>query len=296
MLHLDELESPTLASAALPRTRGADPVPESVQSLDRRGYVALGSGELAAAEQHFRRALQRRQRASGAERQGLPQAFGRLGLVAVHRGDLEAAQSLFELGVELARALRPRLLVDDAMLLQNLGLARRCGRLDEAERLHAEALAIKVASLGWSHPCVATTLTSQGYLALLRRRCAEALDCFERARMILERADGELSPDLAHVLMGAGRAHLHLAQAAAAERAFAAALQIRERLLAPVAQRSRSRFALACARWPRAPASARALAERALRDYATSRRPDPRLLQRMRAWLEQRPSLYFAAA
>src|SRR5690606_5345468 len=84
-----------------------EPAVESeVEELERLGQSALSEGRLDEAEAQFRRALQRRQGAGLGGQHGLPQAFGRLGMVAVARGDKEGARELFELGVDLARGVR----------------------------------------------------------------------------------------------------------------------------------------------------------------------------------------------
>src|SRR5688572_8161490 len=111
LTHYDTAEeSPTMyfspVSTATRQDVLADVVAE-IRALERRGQVALSSGHRNAAEELFREASALRQRAGGAALSGLPQTFGRLGLVAVHRGDLQQAQDLFELGLDLARAQRP---------------------------------------------------------------------------------------------------------------------------------------------------------------------------------------------
>lgn len=210
-------ESPTLYFSPVSqltevRAFAADPeLLRRISASDRRGQVALGSGDLAGAEACFAESLELRQRGGSAAQAGMPQAFGRLAVVALRRGQTQRARDLFELGLEIARALRTQLSADDAMLLQNLGyIARMAGDLDEAERCYASALSIKLLAVGERHSTVATTLCSQG-MVLLRRGCPEAaLAKFERAREIHEAATGTLSAGLGHVHMGTGSALLKL--------------------------------------------------------------------------------------
>lgn len=287
-------ESPTLYFSPVSQLKevrafAADPeLLRRISASDRRGQVALGSGDLAGAEACFAESLELRQRGGSAAQAGLPQAFGRLAVVALRRGQTHRARDLFELGLEIARALRTQLSADDAMLLQNLGyIARMAGDLDEAERCYASALSIKLLAVGERHSTVATTLCSQG-MVLLRRGCPEAaLAKFERAREIHEAATGTLSAGLGHVHMGTGSALLKLGRAAEAERSFRQALSVHEALPVSRAQIARSRFFLARARWSRDPASARELAAQALREYADDPRNDPAPLAVMRAWLRR---------
>ncbi len=293
--HSPSDESPTLyfsPLSQLPNVRVLADDPEllvRIAASDRLGQVALSSGDLAGAEAAFAVSLEMRQRGSSTAQAGLPQAFGRLAVVALRRGQGHRARDLFELGLEIARALRTQLSADDAMLLQNLGyIARMAGDLDEAERCYASALSIKLLVVGESHSTVATTLCSQG-MVLLRRGCpAAALLKFERAREIHQAATGALSAGLGHVHMGAGSALLKLGRAAEAERSFELALSVHEALPAARTQIARSRFFLARARWHRDPASARELAEQAIGEYCQDPRSDPRPLAIMRAWLERR--------
>jgi len=285
--------SPTLffspvAPRCEPLARGEhQDVLRAVAARNRRGHVALCSGDLDAAERYFREALDLRQNAGASAHPGLPQAFGRLGIVAFRRGDLTRAETLFELGLEVARALRPRLTRQDAMLLQNLGVtARRLGRLDEAEGRHAGALSIKVQALGWAHPSVAITLGSLGVLFLLQRRPGAALQHLARARDIAARVSGEGSTCAARWQLLCGCAHLQRGDHDRAERSFAAAVATYELLPGAKTPLAAARLRLATARWRLAPAAARRLAADALADYAASAHPDPRQLQRMRTWLE----------
>lgn len=291
-----EDESPTLyfsAVVALPKPCSGDEtvLRRQVAALDRSGYVALGSGDLDAADVHFGRALELLQRGSAAAHAALPQAFGRLGVVAIHRGDLERAETLLELGLEIARAVRSQLTPEDAMLSQNLGVvARRRGQLAAAERHHASALSIKVAALGWSHPCVATTLCSQGFLHLQQRAAGAALASFDQARQILARCSGEVSPATADIDRARGCAYLRLARPHEAERCFAAALAVRERLPSSPTQLARLRLSLARARWHRDPASALTLAEAALAAYLRYPHASARPLHCLRSWLARHPA------
>lgn len=285
-------ESPTLYFSAvtpLPEVQPYAGDPDVLRQLgrtDRRGQVALRSGDLDTAEECFRCSLELRQRGSSAVQAGLPQAFGRLAVVSMRRGDLHRASALFDLGLEVARALRTQLNAEDAMLLQNLGyIARIRGNLDEAERCYASALSIKLLALGWSHPTVATTLCSQGMVLLRRGQASEALAKFERAREIHEAATGSLSPGLGHIHMGIGSALLRLGQYVAAEHSFAQALSVKEAIPVSRTQIARSRFLLARARWNRDRVSARELARQALREYSQSHHNRPQPLAAMRAWL-----------
>ncbi|PCC70519.1 Tetratricopeptide repeat-containing protein [Nannocystis exedens] len=283
--------SPVSAPVAGPESPVDERDADDLAAEERRGQVALGNRDLVAAEQHFRRALQLRQRCGGVARLGLPQAFGRLGVVAVYRGDLDHAKALFELGLELARALRPSLGVEDATLLHNLGfIARRRGQLQEAESCFVGALAIKVRVLGWAHASVATTLTSHGSVLLRQRRAAEALAHLERALLIFERCSGEAGPGLALVLMARGEAHLLLGQRDAAERSFVDALAVVASMPAPAALLVRGHFLLARARWPRDPAAARASALEARRRALDDRRGHPARVRVIDEWLAAHPA------
>ena len=258
-----------------------------IAARERRGHVALCSRDLDAAELHFTQVLELRQRAGAWAHSGLPHVFGLLGVVAARRDDLHRAGILFELGLEVARALRTRLTAEDAMLLQNLGVvARRLGQLDEAEIHHEAALAIKVQELGATHPSVATTLGSLGALLLLRGRFVEALAQFERARELAVRASGAGSTSVAQWQLGSGSAHLQLGHHAQAEFCFAAAVDVYEAIPGAATQLAKSRMHLAQARWHRDPCGARRLAEHALHEYMSGARPELGQVSRMQMWLQ----------
>ena len=273
------------ASAAMPEEQR---VPEAVQQLARRGYVALSSGDLDAAECCFQEASVLQQ-ADGPARSGMPQAFGRLGLVAAHRGDLPRAHDLFDLGLELARAQRTRLTAEDAMLLHNLGVvARMRGRHEEAARHYTGALAIKVAVLGADHPNVATTLAGLGFTLLQLRRPADALGHLERARRLLSASTDASTLVMARALLGIGHAQLQLARPGPAELRMREALALAESLHATTAQLARHRFGLACACWYRDADAGLALAARALGEAHRARPRDERLSVQINAWLDRR--------
>lgn len=263
---------------------------ERITASDRLGQVALASGDLAGAERAFSEALELRQRGGGSAQAGLPQAFGRLAIVALRGGQVARARDLFDLGMEIARALRTQLNVEDAMLLQNLGfIARMVGDLEEAERCYASALSIKLGVVGEAHPTVATTLCSQG-MVLLRRGCpAAALLKLERAREIHEAATGGVSVGLGHALTGIGSALLRLERFAEAESCFRRALAIHEAIPVGRVRVARTRFFLARAVWRRDPHGARELVAQAIQEYGQDPRDDSRPLDIMRAWLERRP-------
>lgn len=99
--------------------------------------------------------------------------------------DLRRAAELYE----IAALIRSRLLPADSLSIANAlaGLAKvrlAEGKLDEAERLAIESLAVRQSKLGPGHPTVATSYDGLAQIQAAHGKTEEATDYFERALAI----------------------------------------------------------------------------------------------------------------
>ncbi len=170
----------------------------------------------------------------------------------------------------------------DAMSAKGAALAA-LGRFTEAEQLHREALSIALGA-SQNNPLVPEVRTALGRTLLLAGRPRDALAAFGTAV-------GEYHAlELAHpveALVGAVEALVALGRLAEADTAASALLaQVSANAVDPSPSALwRLRFAAACARWPTAPAVARALAEAAEHDLEAADGEVAARLALTRQWL-----------
>jgi CHAT domain-containing protein/Tfp pilus assembly protein PilF len=180
------------------------------------------------AEAAYGLALELREKAS---KEGLAVAAGltRLGVTALARGDLAAAEQFFKRSHALAEKLGPDGLAVGAAL-NNLGrLARERGELPVAEDLHRRALAIRERMVPDGLD-VASSLNNLGLLAYDRGNLADAESLFTRSLAIWKR----LAPDsltLASTLNNLGLVTYNRGDLSTAEEFHRGALAIREKLV-----------------------------------------------------------------
>lgn len=123
-----------------------------------------------------------------------------LGNAIEELGDRERATRLYRAASALRETL-PAAHPHRAVSWANLGTAaRREGRLDDAERFHREALAIRRRALGSMHPNVGISLADLAEVLEERGDIDEAIELLSRARVILEHSHGPEHRRTARVL------------------------------------------------------------------------------------------------
>jgi tetratricopeptide (TPR) repeat protein len=143
------------------------------------------------------------------------------GLGAYRAGQYTRASMYLNRAAEKAEELGPEEL---GRSLNNLAeLARRRGRIAEAERLFARALAVKE-TLGRDHPSVATSLNNLAQLYIAQRRDEEAIPLLERSLTIQEKTLDPEHPALRRTLVALGDAYRRLGRA---DDAFIADVRVR---------------------------------------------------------------------
>lgn len=243
------------------------------------GRLAMQAGRYADASSYLQR-VRELQSSVDAPAPARARTCCRLAVVAARRGEHDEARAL----LRSAAALTPDI---HASVLHNLAfLARRAGELEEADALYGECLALKLDTCGWDDPSVAATLGARGQLELLRERPTAALRHLLPARHIYELCAAAVSSGMGFVLTAMGRAYRALGMFAHAMAAFERALAVREAIHVPPEQLACSRYHLAIALWPGAPAEALGLARAALAEYERGPCPQQRHVRVMRAWID----------
>ena len=187
------------------------------------GAVAQNRGDLAAAEEWYRRSLTIKE-ALG-DRPGLAQSYHQLGMVAQYRGDLAAAEEWYRRSLTITEALgdRPGL----AQSYHQLGIvAQGLGDLSAAEECYRRSLAIREA-LG-HRPGLAQSYHQLGIVTLRRGDLAAAEEWCRRSLALLE-ALGD-RPGLAVSYHQLGRVAQDRGDLAAAEAWYHRSLAIKEAL------------------------------------------------------------------
>jgi serine/threonine-protein kinase len=167
------------------------------------GIAQQAAGNLAAADSLIGLALEARHRALGDEPdESLPSMYATLGLVRVNQARYVEGDSLYRIGLALAREVfggeHPEV-TNNLYNLANLNV--RMGRSEEAEPLLREVLALDRKQLGERHPYVAYTLGSLGGVLGDLQRYDEGEALLREAVSINREALGEAHPQTAYRMM-----------------------------------------------------------------------------------------------
>lgn len=167
------------------------------------GALLLEVGRLQEAEYRFRLALQGLEQTLGPNHPDLSGALNNLALVLQQRGDLLAAQPLYERSLAIERAAFGDDHLQLAGIQHNLGILHLVrGDLDGAKRWLERSLAIKERDLGALHPSLAVTLDKLAVVLELQGDPAGAEALLRRSLAIRE----TLGPE--HPDLGFGLDHL----------------------------------------------------------------------------------------
>ncbi len=205
--------------------------------LSTIGRVFLNLGAYEQAAPVLERALALQRGVHGPDHGDVAAALQKLGELDFERATYASSRQFADAALAMRRRLLPPGDPEDPEIAESLDLValleRQAGRLDAAERLHREALAIKLAALGEDDPGVAETHNLLGIARRWRGDFAGAEAEYRLALGIWRRAYGEDHPKVAMALNNLALV-LHVrGDHAGARRIFEELLPLRRRLLGP---------------------------------------------------------------
>ena len=279
---------------ALEIRRASDP-PDRVRVADSLNNLAMlfsSQGKYEAAQAYHERALAERTAVFGETHPLVADSLDNLGVELYHQGKYDEALPYYQLALEIrVLALGPehRNVGTSHNNIGSLFLDRGDYALAASEYEHA--LAIWEPVFGADHPDIALVLSNLGDLANRRGDYARALEVCRRALVIEAPSLGQDHPDLAYNLTCSGEALLGLGRAGEALEPIARALRLREQHEVDLAERGRTRFAMARALRDTGGdrARARQLASAARDDYADAGAHTAKQRAAVEQWLA-RPS------
>lgn len=194
---------------------------DTARSLNDLAELRVLQGRLVEARALLAAALQTRRALLPPGHEDLAVSLNNAGLVHKESGEADAARALYEQALAIRRDRVAALANDDRAALRDLAiarnqlaqtlnnlaaLARSQRRLDAAEGLYREALALRLASLNPDHPDVAKMHNNLGKLLLDRGDARAAAEEFRRALRLLEPGLGD-----GHQFVATARYNLALA-------------------------------------------------------------------------------------
>lgn len=189
--HLERAEQLLLRQAAEVRRRYPDEVHLRANMLDALGRVALSFDRYETAGRLIDEALELRRSEFGEESLEVALSLESRGLLLYATGDLSAAEPVLRRRYELHRTLPPGTHTDVAAAANDLAaVLRNLGQLEEARRLHEEALELRRAAAPGS-PAVAESLNNLAGVFLARGEPARAVELLEEAVEIRRAVLGE---------------------------------------------------------------------------------------------------------
>ncbi len=161
--------------------------------LDALGHVYLGLNRFDEARRAIGDAARLRSTAFGPESREAALSFNSEGELHHARGEYQDAAACFGKALSIGRGLGAH--ADIAIAANNLGATLRAvGRLDEAEALHREALALRRTRLGDDDPVVAESLNNLASVLLDRGDQAGAEAALAESAEVRRRVLGEDHP------------------------------------------------------------------------------------------------------
>lgn len=240
-----ELADELLTRAAALRERVGDEIELSFV-LTARAVIVASGGRYADAEALYRRSLEIRERAYGANHPLVADTLDNLGVTLYHQGRLEPARELYERALAVRRSALGAEHRDVGTSLNNLaGVLVDRGQLDRARTYYEQALAIWSATMGADHPDLAIVLGNLGDLENKLGQHARAAERCQRAYTIDRARYGDDTIDLAYSLTCLGEAHLGAGDPRAALEPLERALALRGPDHGDASELAHTRFALA---------------------------------------------------
>jgi tetratricopeptide (TPR) repeat protein len=176
-----EAEATSLAALdGFRRTVGPDHY-NVISTTNNLGRLYREIGRAEDAEACFRKALDLGRRKLGPAHAAIASYQTNLGVALMERGDLNAAESLFRDSLAICRQPRAPTRQTAAVLAAYGRLLVAKGALAEAEPMLTEALALRQAQFGKSHPVTADSLLLLAQLRIAQKRCAEAVSLSREA-------------------------------------------------------------------------------------------------------------------
>jgi serine/threonine-protein kinase len=188
---LQEAETELQASLALRRATLGEEHEEVASAWNTLGLVHHTMGELESAEQEYLMALKLREKLHGSQAKELGSTLNNLGALALGEQHDDQALAYFERARSIQQtAYANKEHPDLATTLNNLGMAyRTLGRLDLAEELFQQSLAMRRRILPANHPHLAGSLNNLGLVEEERGRLQQAAQLFREAlRLAAEKA------------------------------------------------------------------------------------------------------------
>jgi tetratricopeptide (TPR) repeat protein len=162
------------------------------------------------------------------------EACSDVGLLSLHRGELDEAQQLLQRALELREQLPrpdPERIAETVGRLGDLALVRQ--DLAAASVHYARAVALLESTLGPEHPMLVAPVLNLGGVHYRRFELDEAERAFRRALALHERAHAEPHPDLVVILTNLGNLELARSRQPAALAHYERALALAEELFGP---------------------------------------------------------------
>lgn len=246
--------------------------PEVASMLQRVGNLLFDQGRFEESAAYSRQALAIREKVLGADHYQVGSSLNSLGNALSELGRQGEALACYE----RAAALQGRAFGESspgvAVTLNNMAnvyLKQR--RFDLTEKLFRRVYEIRTKALGPEHPSTALALHNLGVTLDQSGRPGEALAWFERALRISEKALGPDHPNVIETLLAIADAEIHQGRPERALPPLERAWKTAEKGGLDADLGGRTRFALASALRgaKRDPARAKAIAERALADFAS---------------------------
>ncbi len=215
---------------ALADRSGARPVIEA-RAWHNLGIVLRQRGELAAALEHLRRALEIYEQTLGPEHPNVASTLGNIGTILRAQGEVVPALEHQRRALALTREIlgpgHPRV----AGALNNVGASLRAqGEVEAALEVLTQALEITEQALGPRHPNVAAALNNIGNVLLQQGQAESALEHLTRALAIWEHVHGDEHPDVVSALTNIGNVLRGLGRLPEALAHLERAVHISERL------------------------------------------------------------------
>lgn len=201
--------------------------PAEVADLITRARVLASQGEAVQAEELFRQALEKREKALGPVDTRVAASLTDLGLLLLGTGKLEGSELYLIRALELYRRVEGEKHQHVGTALNNVAkLREKQGNFPEAAALYEQAVETFEKTLGSKHAYIATTLSNLGMLRRRQKDYEGGEDDLRRCLKIRERALEKTHPKVAETLNNLALLYLDWDKPDRCEPLFERALEI----------------------------------------------------------------------